>query len=300
MVTEYSAAQAPSSLIDVLPRILGEISAAEFFSTYYGRTPLLRRAAAQWVNPIATEQLCERLVRSDQVDFLAVRDGKPFAGKRPQLGEAHELFSTGYTWVMRDAERGDPGLAEFGRALASEIHGSLHLHVYRTPRAHGGFGWHFDPEEVFFFQTAGRKVLRVQENTLHPKPLHDQMPTQLQPSSERTPIDEYILQPGDWLYVPSGFWHSAEALEDSISISVGILAPSYLDALAMVAQQLARDPRWRQRLFPIGRASPMSEAERHRAWSEQLKELGDEVVSRLTSGTSVAKLFAATGWWSRR
>src|SRR5258708_7638478 len=74
MVTEYSAAQAPSSLIDVLPRILGEISAAEFFSTYYGRTPLLRRAAAQWVNPIATEQLCERLVRSDQVDFLEVRD----------------------------------------------------------------------------------------------------------------------------------------------------------------------------------------------------------------------------------
>ncbi len=266
MATECPTAQAPSSIIDVLPRILGEISTAEFFSTYYGRTLLLRRAAAQWVNPIATEQLCERLVRSDQVDFLAVRDGKPFAGKRPQL----------------------------------EIHGSLHLHVYRTPRAHGGFGWHFDPEEVFFFQTAGRKVLRVQENTLHPKPLHDQMPTQLQPSSERTPIDEYILQPGDWLYVPSGFWHSAEALEDSISISVGILAPSYLDALAMVAQQLARDPRWRQRLFPIGRASPMSEAERHRAWSEQLKELGDEVVSRLTSGTSVAKLFAATGWWSRR
>jgi ribosomal protein L16 Arg81 hydroxylase len=126
------------------------------------------------------------------------------------------------------------------------------------------------------------------------------MPTHLQPNSERTPIDEYILQPGDWLYVPSGFWHSAEALEDSISISAGILAPSYLDALAMVAQQLARDPRWRQRLLPIGRASPMSEAERHLAWSEQLRGLGAEVVSRLTSGTSVAKLFAATGWWSRR
>src|SRR5258708_5878349 len=74
MATECPTAQAPSSIIDVLPRILGEISTAEFFSTYYGRTLLLRRAAAQWVNPIATEQLCERLVRSDQVDFLAVRD----------------------------------------------------------------------------------------------------------------------------------------------------------------------------------------------------------------------------------
>src|SRR5712664_1711260 len=266
MATECPTAQAPSSIIDVLPRILGEISTAEFFSTYYGRTPLLRRAAAQWVNPIATEQLCERLVRADQVDFLAVRDGKPFAGKRPQLGEAHELFSTGYTWVMRDAKRGYPGLAEFGRALASEIHGALHLHVYRTPQSHGGFGWHFDPEEVFFFQTAGRKVLRVRENTLHPRPLVDQMPTHLQARSEPTPVDEYVLEPGDWLYVPCGFWHSAEAVEDSISISVGVLAPSYLDALAMVAQELARDPRWRQRLCPMGRASPLSEEERQRAW----------------------------------
>src|SRR5258708_37423847 len=73
-VTDISADHAPSILIDVQPRILVEISTSEFFSTYYGRTSLLRRAAAQWVNPIATEQLCERLVRSDQVDFLAVRD----------------------------------------------------------------------------------------------------------------------------------------------------------------------------------------------------------------------------------
>jgi 50S ribosomal protein L16 3-hydroxylase len=284
---------------NVLARVLGEVSPADFFASYYGTTPLLRRACATWVAPLATIDVCERLAASDQVDFLVVRDGQPFSGGRPSLAQARELFDGGYTWVMRDAERGDSGLAEFGRALASEIHGALHLHVYRTPRAHGGFGWHFDPEEVFFFQTSGRKTLRLRENTAHPKPLLERMPTHLKAASEDTPIGEYLLEPGDWLYIPSGFWHSAEALEESISISAGILAPSYLDALAAVAHELAQDAEWRQRLFPIGRASPLSEQERHRAWGEQLARLAAEVSRRLTSPGAVAKIFAATGWWKR-
>src|SRR5260370_8288698 len=111
MATECSTAQAaPSSSIDVLPRILGEMSAAEFFSTYYGRTPLLRRAAAQWVNPIATGLLCERLVCSDQADFLAVLAENPFPGKRPQLGKAHELISASTTWAIPHTEPTRPAL----------------------------------------------------------------------------------------------------------------------------------------------------------------------------------------------
>src|SRR5262249_45875631 len=260
----------------------------------------LRRGGAEWVASLATAAICEQLAASDQVDFLMVRDGQPFGGGRPSLEQARELFSTGYTWVMRDAERGDTRLAEFGRALASEIHGALHLHVYRTPRGHGGFGWHFDPEEVFFFQTLGRKMLKLRENTAHPKPLLERMPTHLKPGSEDTPIAEYLLEPGDWLYIPSGFWHSAEAVEESISISAGILAPSYLDALAAVTQELAQDAQWRQRLFPIGRGNPLPEPERHRPWEEQLQPPRTEGSKRLTPPAAVAKIFAATGWWKKR
>jgi len=297
---ESVSGNGPPLQANVLPRILGEISPADFFSSSYGRAPLLRRAGAIWVASLATQEICERLAASEEVDFLVVRDGQPFSGGRPSPKQARELFATGYTWVMRDAERGDARLAEFGRALASEIHGALHLHVYRAPRAHGGFGWHFDPEEVFFFQTSGRKMLRLRENTRHPKPLLERMPTRLDVASEETPIAEYLLEPGDWLYIPSGCWHSAEAVEESISISAGILAPSYLDALAAVANELAQDAQWRQRLFPMGRGNPLPEHERHRAWEEQLRQLADEVSKRLTSPAAVAKIFAATGWWKRR
>src|SRR5262245_18554901 len=81
---------------DVLPRLLGEISPADFFASSYGRRSLLRPACAQWVAPLATAEICEPLAASDQVDFLVVRDGQPFNGGRPTLTEAHELFETGY------------------------------------------------------------------------------------------------------------------------------------------------------------------------------------------------------------
>src|SRR5947199_5431507 len=31
------------------------------------------------------------------------------------------------------------------------------------------------------------------------------------------------LIPGDWLYVPRGWWHCARATEDSLSLSIGVL-----------------------------------------------------------------------------
>jgi ribosomal protein L16 Arg81 hydroxylase len=63
------------------------------------------------------------------------------------------------------------------------------------------------------------------------------------------------LQAGDWLYVPNGYWHRTKAgPEKSISLSVGILAPSAIDLLDFVRRRLVEDLRWRQRLPILGDA----------------------------------------------
>lgn len=283
-----------------LTTILGGIQPANFFAEFFGLKPLFQKSCASGLISLGTSQLCEKLVTCDSVDFFAVRDGKPHPGGRPGADEAQRLFKEGSTWVFREAERGDAALADLGRTLASEIHGALHLHVYRTPASHGGFGWHCDPEDVFFIQTAGRKILHLRENTLHPLPLLDRMPTNLRPDFERTGISRYRLEAGDWLYIPRGFWHAAEAVEDSISISVGILVPSLIDAVALLVKELAQEPRWRQRLPPVGLATTLTDVDRQRIWSEPLRELGDELSRRLASDAGIAKLFAMTGWWARR
>ena len=52
------------------------------------------------------------------------------------------------------------------------------------------------------------------------------MPRDMHYEREQTPTVGATLIPGDWLYVPRGWWHVARAYEDSLSISIGVLSPA--------------------------------------------------------------------------
>ncbi|MBK7863766.1 MAG: cupin [Archangiaceae bacterium] len=284
----------------MLERLLGPISAADFFARHFARQPLLVRGAGGWAAELATVETCERLISEPRIDVMYAREGSPYRGERGDLELARRLFAEGYTWVMRDVDRADPGLAELGRGLASDVHGTLHLQLYRTPEARFGFGWHFDPEEVFYVQAVGRKRMKLRANTQHPAPLQQAMPTRLKAEAEPAPIVEHLLEPGDVLYIPNGWWHAADALEATVSISAGVLAPSVLDAASLVFSELAADPRWRRRLAPMGRANPLSEDERRAEWKREVDALSTELQQRLTAEELTTQLFAATGWWKQR
>lgn len=283
----------------VLSRLLGTDDLGPFFERHFGAEPFLSKGAAAWAAELATVDVCERLVTDPRVDVLFACEGEPFESARPDLCGARRLFACGHTWALRDVDRADDALAELGRGLASDVHGALHLQLYRTPPQRFGFGWHFDPEEVFYVQASGRKRLRLRRNTQHPAPLAEAMPTWLKADAEPTPIVEHVLEPGDCLYIPCGWWHTADALDATISISAGVRAPALVDALSLVLAELAKDPAFRARLPPIGRASPLPEDMRQLRWRQQLDALGAELHRRLSAEDLPLRLFATTGWWRR-
>jgi ribosomal protein L16 Arg81 hydroxylase len=56
------------------------------------------------------------------------------------------------------------------------------------------------------------------------------------------------LEAGDWLYIPSGWWHLAETQTASVHLSVGVMPVVGLHLFAFLRQRLAQDPVWCQRL----------------------------------------------------
>ena len=99
--------------------------------------------------------------------------------------------------------------AAFARDFAAEVN----IHMYCTPGDQFGFGWHYDAEEVFIVQTTGRKLYSLRKNTVNPWPIEETLPADMRYEREITPLVRCELAAGDWLYVPSGYWHMGQSRE---------------------------------------------------------------------------------------
>jgi 50S ribosomal protein L16 3-hydroxylase len=134
------------------------------------------------------------------------------------------LMRRGVSVVVRAGERHDPGLAglaaAFGEALPG---GEVHIQLYATPGGTNAYGWHYDFEDVFIAQTAGAKDYYFRDNTVaRDTVLGDDLDfTRFR--LERSPIYSSRLLAGDWLYIPARWWHLVKGLEDSLSISIGVM-----------------------------------------------------------------------------
>jgi 50S ribosomal protein L16 3-hydroxylase len=94
------------------------------------------------------------------------------------------------------------------------------------------------------------------------------------------PLMRVELTAGDWLYIPCGYWHKAEAVgtnEPSISLALGVLSPAALEAFDFARNQLLQSLVWRQRLPVRGDASAMSAEERQQHYRELFGQLGDDL-----------------------
>jgi ribosomal protein L16 Arg81 hydroxylase len=72
----------------------------------------------------------------------------------------------------------------------------------------------------------------MRRNTVNPRPRVDAIPRDAHFERETSPVLACTLLPGDWLYVPRGWWHMAYATRDALSLSVGVLGS---EARAMAA-----------------------------------------------------------------
>ena len=136
------------------------------------------------------------------------------------------LFAEGSTVVLQGLHRLWPPLIEFAGQLAADLGHPTQVNAYVTPPSSRGFSPHYDVHDVFVLQVAGEKHWRIHEPVLA-DPLRDQPWTdraaEVAAAAEREPVIDAVLRPGDALYLPRGYMHSAQALgEISAHLTVGV------------------------------------------------------------------------------
>lgn len=204
---------------------IADLPRERFLHEAFQRTPLARPGTARNAIDYLNWDVVERLIAAG-ADMLVVRNSALRRDEVPRtFAEAHALFLSGWSIVLRRCERHDPKLAQMARAFGEELEGEVSIQLYVTPKGFHSFSWHYDCEDVFIAQTAGIKEYYLRANTVNPRPRLSAMPANMHYERETSPPMAATLVAGDTLYIPRGWWHAARATEDALSISVGVLSP---------------------------------------------------------------------------
>jgi 50S ribosomal protein L16 3-hydroxylase len=275
-----------------LSQMLGGLSKSAFVRDYFHRLPFSSTGGAAGLLSLGSWQSLAAVLGQPGLDLLVVRDGQQYAGLDPaDPNAAQELTRRGYTLVVRHAEKHYAPISELARSFEHDFAADVNVHLYVTPAGGQGFSWHYDAEDVFIVQTAGSKEYSLRKNTVQPWPLEETLPVDMKYAREIMPLLRSKLTAGDWLYIPCGYWHKADAAhstEEAISLAIGVMSPAAIDVFDFLRAHLLESLVWRQRLPVRGVASALSAEEqwhKHRELFRQLaadlsKALSDEELVR--------------------
>jgi hypothetical protein len=166
-------------------------------------------------------------------------------------------FAAGATIVLQGLHRSWPALQTFTRDLVGELGHPAQVNAYITPEANRGFDPHYDVHDVFVLQISGEKHWRVHA-PVRTHPRADEPWTQYRSAvtarAQEEPVLDVVMQPGDALYLPRGWLHSAVARAGtSIHLTIGVAAFTGADVVdQLVAAARAASPELRAPLPIMG------------------------------------------------
>jgi len=249
------------------------VDPAKFAEVYWGRQPLLTRAVelagpagfADLLSPEAVDELLSE--RGLRTPFLRVADRgtvlptSAFTGSGGAGAEVGDqviddkimsLYAGGATLVLQGLHRIWPPLTDYARRLGAELRQPLQVNAYLTPAGNKGFATHYDTHDVFVLQVDGTKRWRIHDPVL-PEPLERQgwggHADEVGAVVDGPATLDVVLAPGDALYLPRGWLHSAQAQgERSLHLTFGVRALTRYALVEELLQLAAEDPRLRATL----------------------------------------------------
>jgi ribosomal protein L16 Arg81 hydroxylase len=263
-----------------LASLLHPVSLNDFFSGYWGKTPLfVQRADEGYYQELLTNRDIENIISTADMRYPAIglaKDGWFFPPNAftknvkigllsfdgaPDLDKISAEYRKGATITMPALHRTWAPLTELCARLEEQLDHSIHSNVYITPGRSAGFPPHYDTHDVLVLQIAGKKRWRIDEPQIRLP--HDSQTFKPQGFAPGPRLMETELLAGDLLYLPRGYVHSTITSEcHSAHITIGIniynwidLADSVLASVAAEFKQICIQNEQYREALPAGFAS---------------------------------------------
>ncbi len=246
-------------------KLLAGLTETAFLHRHWQKKPLLaRQALSRYAGMLDREALFELAAREDLQSRLVIRqrgrwqvEHGPFA-KRALV----RLPKTGWTLLVQGVNHVLPEARELLQQFAFIPYARLDDIMVSYAPPGGGVGPHFDSYDVFLLQLAGTRRWRV--SAQRDLSLIENAPLRI--LRRFRPQHEWLLAPGDMLYLPPRYAHDGIAVDDCLTCSIGFRAPSaqelgsrFLEFLQdrLALEDMYRDPDLKPQRHPAQIGSAM-------------------------------------------
>ena len=208
---------------------LGGLSPEAFLADYWQQRPLLVRGALpNFASPVSPDDLAELAGLDEVTSRLVLERG----GEDPW--EVHygpfdpdvfdDLPETHWTLLVQEADRYVPEVAALLEHVRFVPNWRIDdVMISYAPTA-GGVGPHIDNYDVFLVQARGRRRWQINHTPVAEEHLVPDLDVRMLADFE--PDAEWVLEPGDLLYLPPRIAHNGISEGDCMTYSIGFRAPS--------------------------------------------------------------------------
>lgn len=234
--------------------LLGGLTPQTFMARHWQKKPLLVRQAIPGLRALLERSELFALAGQDGVESRLVcqREGAwslrhgPFARRAlPALSQS------GWTLLVQGLDLHDARAHTLLQQFRFVPEARLDDLMVSYATEGGGVGPHFDSYDVFLLQAHGQRRWRIGRQKDFT--LRDDLPLKVLAHFE--PEEEFVLDPGDMLYLPPRYAHDGIAVGECMTYSIGFRSPAAgelarellqrvaEDAFDIVGERLYRDPR---------------------------------------------------------
>lgn len=221
---------------------IGDMPVETFVRDYWQKKPLLvRNALPNFKSPVTADELAGYAVDDDVVSRLVVEnpsnnEWSVHHGPIPEESFA-DLPASHWSLLVQHADLLDPeinALLDAFRFIPSWRLDDIMV-SYATDQ--GGVGPHFDYYDVFLLQAEGKRRWRIGQSCSHESPLVPGVDMRILRDFETE--HDWVVEPGDLLYIPPNLAHWGQAEGECITYSIGFRAPSYAEILLDFSEEMA-------------------------------------------------------------
>lgn len=215
---------------------------AQFLAHYWQKHPLLVRGAFPGFEPplsgddlagLACEDIAlSRLIVHDRaIDAWQVRSG-PFVE-----ADFASLPPTDWTLLVQDCDKLIGEVEELLRPFSFLPDWRIDDVMVSYAAPGGSVGAHVDQYDVFLLQGHGHRRWRIDTDPAAPLGFRENVELKLLAAFNAS--HDWMLAPGDLLYLPPRVPHFGEAVDECTTWSIGLRAPALGEILVDFAEQLA-------------------------------------------------------------